>query len=109
MIVRIRLHSGPKVKLARRKNRHIALALAALITPAALVACLLGFWRLAADLNMAGQFAISEGLFSHWHVWFGCAAVLEFIAIVLNRYGATVSHENHPNNTPTTATVSINP
>ena len=87
MIVRIRLHPGPKVKRARRKNRHIALALAALITPAALVACLLGLWRLAADLDMAGRFAISAGLFSHWQVWFGCAAVLESIAIALNRYG----------------------
>jgi len=87
MIVRIRLHPGPKVKRMRRKNRHVALALAALITPAALVACLLGLWRLAADLDMAGRFAISAGLFSHWQVWFGCAAVLETIAIALNRYG----------------------
>lgn len=87
MIVRIRLHTGPKVKLARRKNRHVALAAAALITPAALVAGCLGFWRLAADLNLAGRFAISEGLFSHWQVWLGCAAVLESIAILLNRYG----------------------
>ena len=87
MIVRIRLNPGPKVKRARRKNRHVALALAALISPAALVAGLLGLWRLAADLDMAGRFAISAGLFSHWQVWFGCAAALETIAIALNRYG----------------------
>jgi len=87
MIVRIQLKAGPKVKRARRKNRHVALALAALITPAALVAGLLGFWRLAADLNMAGRFAISAGLFSHWQTWLGCATLLESIAIVLNRYG----------------------
>jgi hypothetical protein len=87
MIVRIRLHTGPKIKRTRHKNRHVALALAALITPAALVACLLGLWRLAADLNMAGRFAISAGLFSHWQVWLGCAAALESIAFGLNRYG----------------------
>jgi len=87
MIVRIQLQAGPKVKRARRKNRHVALALAALLTPAALVAGLLGFWRLAADLNLAGRFAISAGLFSHWQTWLGCATLLEAVAIVLNRYG----------------------
>ena len=87
MIVRIQLQVGPRVRRARRKNRHVALALAALVTPAALVAGLLGFWRVAADLNLAGQFAISAGLFSHWQVWLGCATVLESIAILLNRYG----------------------
>lgn len=88
MIVRIQLKAGPKLKRTRRKNRHVALALAALITPAALVAGLLGFWRLAADLNMAGRFAISVGLFSHWQTWLGCATLLESIAILLNRYGS---------------------
>ena len=87
MIVRIRLRQGVKPKQNRRKNRHVALALAALITPAALMACALGCWRIAADLNLTGQFAIPTGLFSHWQVWFSFAAVLEGIAIGLNRYG----------------------
>src|SRR5271157_4187447 len=87
MIVRIQLQAGPRIKRTRRKNRHVALALGALITPTALVAGLLGFWRLAADLNWAGQFAVSAGLFSHWQVWLGCATVLESIAVLLNRYG----------------------
>jgi hypothetical protein len=87
MIVRIRLPDGPKVKRTGHKNRHIALALAALITPAALAACFLGLWRIGADLGFTGRFAISRGLFSHWQVWLGCALLLESTAIVLNRYG----------------------
>ena len=51
------------------------------------MAFVLAFWRLSADLRAAGQFPISSGLFSHWQVWLAGAAVLELLAIVLNRYG----------------------
>jgi|SRR5579863_3280992 len=87
MVVRIRLSSGPKVRRKRRKNRHVALATAALLTPAAVMACVLAFWRLAADINATGQFPISNGLFSHWQVWLTLAASLQFCATLLNRYG----------------------
>ena len=71
----------------RRKNQHVALAMASLLTPAAVMACVLTLWRLAADLNATGQFPITDGLFSHWQVWVTVAATLQFCAIVLNRYG----------------------
>src|SRR5215469_5754716 len=87
MIVRIRFGPGTKLQRNRRKNRHLALALAALLTPAALMAFALSCWRVAADLELSGQFPISIGFFSHWQVWLGSAAVLECIAIALNRYG----------------------
>ena len=87
MLVRIHLGFGTKVRHKRRKNRHIALALASLLTPAAVMACVLAFWRLAADLNATGQFPITDGLFSHWQVWLTAAAVLQFCALLLNRYG----------------------
>jgi hypothetical protein len=87
MIVKIRLGSGTRVQHKRRKNQHVALALAALLTPAAVMACVLVFWRLAADLNATGQFPIAEGLFSHWQVWLTLAVGLQFCAIALNRYG----------------------
>lgn len=87
MLVRIRFRQGPKLKRKLRKNQHVALALSALLTPAALMACALGFWRIASDLNLSRQFAIPSGFFSHWHVWLGAAAFLELTAIVLNRYG----------------------
>jgi hypothetical protein len=87
MIVRIQLSSGARVRQKRRKNQHVALALASLLTPAAVMACVLALWRLAADLSVTGQFPITDGLFSHWQVWLTVAATLQFSAIVLNRYG----------------------
>jgi hypothetical protein len=88
MVVKIRFQYGPRVSRRGRKNRHLALAAAALLTPAALTACALALWRLAADLHMAGPFAISEGLFSHWQVWFAAAILIQLMAIFLNRYGS---------------------
>jgi hypothetical protein len=87
MIVRIRFSNGPKVRRYRRKNQHLALGLAALLTPVAVMAIVLALWRLSADLRAAGEFPISVGLFSHWQVWMTSAAILEFLAIILNRYG----------------------
>ena len=87
MIVRIRLGKGPTVRRNHRKNQHLALGLAALLTPIAIMAIVLACWRLSADLRATGQFPISAGLFSHWQVWLTGAAILEAFAILLNRYG----------------------
>ncbi len=87
MVVRILLSSGTRVRQKPRKNQHVALAMASLLTPAAVMACVLTFWRLAADLSLTGQFPITDGLFSHWQVWLTVAAALQFSAIFLNRYG----------------------
>lgn len=87
MVVRIRLSSGTKVRQKRRKNQHVALALASLLTPAAVMACALALWRISADLKATGQFPIANGLFSHWQVWITLAALLQFAATLLNRYG----------------------
>jgi hypothetical protein len=87
MVVRIRLSSGTRVRQKQRKNQHVALALASLLTPAAVMACVLAFWRLAADLNATGQFPIASGFFSHWQIWLTLSASLQFCATLLNRYG----------------------
>jgi hypothetical protein len=87
MVVRIRLSSETRVRQKRRKNQHVALAMAALLTPAAVMACVLAFWRLAADLNATGRFPIPNGLFSHWQIWLTLSASLQFCATLLNRYG----------------------
>jgi hypothetical protein len=58
----------------------------ALLIPLALMAYVLGFWRLASDMGMAGEFGIT-GLFSHWQVWIPVAVLLQMTAAVLNRYG----------------------
>lgn len=87
MVVRVRLRSGRKVSRKTGKNRHIALASAALLWPGVLTSYVLGFWRLGADLGIAGGFGIERGLFSHWQTWLALAVVLNVGAIVLNRYG----------------------
>jgi hypothetical protein len=86
MIVRIRLPQGRPIERKPGKNRHIALACAALLIPAALMAYALGFWRLASDLGMAGEFGIT-GMFSHWQVWIAVAVAMQLAASALNRYG----------------------
>lgn len=87
MVIKIRFSSGARVRQKRRKNQHVALAMASLLTPGALMACALAFWRLAADLNATSQFPIPNGLFSHWQVWLTLAASLQVSATLLNRYG----------------------
>ena len=86
MVVRIRFGTGRKVERNNGKNRRVALALSALLTPGAVMASALGLWRLAADMKWTGEFAISSGLFSHWQVWLGAALALQLCARLLNRY-----------------------
>ncbi len=87
MRVRIRFGKGLHVGRARRKNRRVALAVAALLTPAAFLASVLALWRVAADLSWAGKFAITSGMFSHWQVWMGVAVLLQACSRMLARYG----------------------
>lgn len=87
MLVKIRFGKGPQVALRRGKNRRVAAAVAALLTPAGVIAFFLAIWRVAADLNWANSFAIPSGLFSHWQVWLGAAGLLQTCAHILNRYG----------------------
>ena len=87
MVVRIRFGNGPKVSRRRGKNQRMALAAAALLTPAALSACVLALWRIAADLNWTNSFAIPTGIFSHWQVWLGAAVALQLCSRFLSRYG----------------------
>ena len=87
MVIRIRFGNGPKVARKRRKNRRAALAVAALLTPAACHGAGAGILAIAADLSWTSSFAISSGLFSHWQVWLAAAAVLQSCSRILNRYG----------------------
>lgn len=71
--------------------------LVALINPVALIALVLGLWRLTADLGWTGAFLISDGLFSHWQVWIALALVLKVTTTLL----ATWMHT--PNNSEETS------
>lgn len=88
MLVRVRFAKGPKLGSRRtERGKKAALALAALLSPAALLASVLALWRISADLNFTNRFAIASGLFSHWQVWLAAAAFLQLCSRVLNRYG----------------------
>ena len=87
MTIRIRLNAGPKIKRSSGKNRNAALAIAALVTPATLLAFVLGFWRMSSDLGFTSAFPITTGLFSHWQVWMVIALAAQFFTSTLNRYG----------------------
>ena len=87
MRVRIRFARRSRTATRRRRDQRIALVVAALLTPAAVIAAALGLWRIAADLNWANNFAIPSGIFSHWQVLLGAAAALQFCSRILNRYG----------------------
>jgi hypothetical protein len=86
MMVRIKLRQGPPIQRKVGKNRQVASAIGTLLMPAVLMAYVLGIWRLASDLGMAGEFKIT-GLFSHWQVWIAVAALLHIGSASLNRYG----------------------
>ncbi len=50
------------------------------------MAYVLGFWRLASDMGLAGEFPFS-GLFSHWQVWIPLAAMVHIGSSALKKYG----------------------
>jgi hypothetical protein len=58
-----------------------------LLTPAALVAFVLGCWRLTSDLEWTGEFFIHSGLLSHWQVWFAIATMIQFASSFILRLG----------------------
>jgi hypothetical protein len=87
MVVRIKFGKGPLVRKDSPKNRRAAMALAALLDPAAVMAVALALWGIAAERNWVGSFAIDSGVFSHWETWLAVAVALELCALALNRYG----------------------
>jgi hypothetical protein len=87
MRVVIHFGHGPKVgPHPRRRNPTVALAAGALLTLAAVAAGVLGLWRIAADLDLTSDFAISSGFFSHWQVWIATAVLLEVCSRFLQRH-----------------------
>ena len=76
MVVRIRLSLGFRRRQAGVRTRRIAL-----------MAWALGGWRLMADLKWTGEFAIRDGVFSHWQVWIALGIAVQFAAFLLGRYG----------------------
>jgi hypothetical protein len=97
MIIRIRLGRA-RSQSKQGKNHNVALALASLLTPAAVMALVLAIWPLAAALKFAGAFPIDAGVFSHWQVWLVVACGLQSMALAFNRIGKPdkSAHEELP-------------
>ena len=51
------------------------------------MAFVLSMWRLGSDLGFARAFAIRSGILSHWQVWLAISVAIQFLAVLLNRYG----------------------
>ena len=78
-------------------SRQLANVLVALLTPSALVALVLGMWRVCADLGWAGAFFIGDGFFSHWQVWIALSIGLKLLSSTLIAWGSRagkLSEEN---------------
>src|SRR5437870_5236896 len=84
MVIRIRLRTRHSILDFQSQ---VALALAALFAPSALLAFTICFWSFAAELGLVGEFYITAGIFSHWQVWLCGAVVLLFSARLLASYG----------------------
>jgi hypothetical protein len=87
MVVRIKFVKRPAAGKDQEMNRRAAMALAALLDPAAVMALALALWDMAAAQHWVGSFAITSGVFSYWETWLSAAVALELCALALNRYG----------------------
>ncbi len=58
---------------------------AAVLTPAAALALAVAAWRIGADLGLAHEFFVTDGILSRWQVWLGGAVLLQVTAFLLNR------------------------
>jgi hypothetical protein len=75
----------------------LANILVALLTPAALVAFVLGIWRVCADLGWAGAFFIADGFFSHWQVWIALSIGLKIGSSTLIAWGSRTGKYSEEN------------
>jgi hypothetical protein len=71
-----------------RASEETADLLVALLSPASVIALVLGLWRVTADLQWTESFLISQGFFSHWQVWIVLAIALKLGASALAPFSA---------------------
>ena len=94
MVVKVRFGRGPVITRRKGKNSRIARLAASLLTLVSISCASLGLWRVGTDLDWAGGFVFPQGFLSHWQVWIGAAAAVQYAAWRLTRYaGASVPQE----------------
>ena len=86
MVVKDPLRAGPVVTRRKGKNSRIATLAASLLTMVSISCAALGMWRVGTDLDWAGDFVFPDGFLSHWQVWIGAAAAVQYVAWRLTRY-----------------------
>jgi hypothetical protein len=94
MIVRIKLKPGPAISNQRNLDSKLALAVASLLTPAAVLSLVVALWRVLADAKIAEEFAIEQGLMSHWQVWLALGILLQSLSVYLDRYGRRIERQS---------------
>lgn len=93
MVVKVRFARGPMVSRRKGKNSRIATLASSLLTMVSLSCAALGLWRVGTDLDWAGGFVFSDGFLSHWQVWVGIAAAVQYVAWRLTRYANLVGKQ----------------
>lgn len=96
MVVRIRFGRGTVVSRRKGKNSGAARLLASLLTLVSVCLGSMGLWRLAQDLDLAGDFVFKDGILSHWQVWLGGAGALQYTCWRLARYARTANRADEP-------------
>lgn len=90
MVVRIKIAKKRTIGAVGPAVAEVTELVGALMTPASVLAFVFAAWRLAADLGMAGQFAIASGAFSHWMVWLAVGVLFQAIGASVRRRTMTV-------------------
>jgi hypothetical protein len=84
MTLRLRFPQGKLVRRHRSQGRELAAVAASLITPTCVMAYVLAFWRLAADMGLAGDSGL-QGPLAHWQIWIILAVGLQVTQRILNK------------------------
>ena len=78
----------PVIRRGATRLVRLSLALSELVSaPVAVLAALLGVWRLGADLDLTGSFFINQGTLSHYQFWFAVAIAVRVSASVVAHRG----------------------
>jgi hypothetical protein len=85
MVAKIRF-GLERLMTLEEQNGRIATFSASLLTLVAISCASLGLWRVGADLDWAGEFVIQDGFLSHWQVWIGFAAIVQYTSWWLARH-----------------------
>lgn len=72
-----------------RQNSRMLMSAGGFLTLIAISCAALGLWRMGVDLDWAGDFVFHNGLLSHWQVWIGAAAGIQYTSLRLTRYVET--------------------